>query len=158
MPILMTCPCSQNLQARDTDAGQQVRCPACLNVLVVPASQLVQPPPSLAPVTALPPQLPCLPSDQEACRPDDSWYLARKRQRTGPFSAEQLREIASDGRICPTDMLLKRGDTKWVAASSLPWLFPSCFGVIASPSPPPAGPSRLVLEQAKPPRLGGLEF
>ncbi len=37
MPIPVTCPCGKNYQAKDELAGRQLKCPACGQVLVVPA-------------------------------------------------------------------------------------------------------------------------
>lgn len=54
----------------------------------------------------------------------DQWYVARNKQRIGPFSSAQLRQMASSGQLMPTEMVLQRGETKWCAAGALQGLFP----------------------------------
>lgn len=53
----------------------------------------------------------------------DQWYIARNKQRHGPYSTEQLQQF-----VQPTDMVMKEGTGKWVAAST-----------VFLPSPSPAG-------------------
>jgi hypothetical protein len=53
----------------------------------------------------------------------DQWYLAREKQKFGPYSTEQLKQFAAQGQVVPTDMLLKEGEGKWVAASTVDGLF-----------------------------------
>lgn len=52
------------------------------------------------------------------------WFITRDRkQRHGPFSDAQLRQLASAGKLLPSDMLLLQGSARWVAASSIDGLF-----------------------------------
>jgi hypothetical protein len=53
----------------------------------------------------------------------DQWYVAREKQKFGPYSTEQLKQFAAQGQVVPTDMLLKEGEGKWVAASTVDGLF-----------------------------------
>jgi hypothetical protein len=53
----------------------------------------------------------------------DQWYVARDRQRVGPYSMEQLRALVGQGQLAPTAMLLKEGEAKWVPASTVDGLF-----------------------------------
>lgn len=41
------------------------------------------------------------------------WYLAKKKQREGPFTAEQLTQMVATGVIQPSDMVLEEGKQKW---------------------------------------------
>ncbi len=52
-----------------------------------------------------------------------NWYLARNKQKAGPYSMEQLRQFVASRSILAADMLLLEGAPKWVAAGSLPELF-----------------------------------
>jgi hypothetical protein len=52
------------------------------------------------------------------------WYVARNRQKLGPFSTQQLRQLAECGFVQASDMVLADGSTKWVEASSIPGMFP----------------------------------
>lgn len=82
----------------------------------------------------------------------DQWYLARDNQKHGPYSSAQLQEFARTGRILPSDMLLKDGTAKWVAASQVNGLFPPPNPKAlpqAVPSPPQPVPAAIpVTEQA----------
>src|SRR5262249_38787357 len=51
------------------------------------------------------------------------WYLARNKQKVGPFSWTQLQQMAASGMLQPADMLWPEGAAKWAAASSIPGLF-----------------------------------
>lgn len=52
------------------------------------------------------------------------WFVTRDgKKRYGPFSDAQLRQLASAGKLLPSDMLLLEGSSQWVAASSIDWLF-----------------------------------
>jgi hypothetical protein len=54
----------------------------------------------------------------------DSWFLARDRQKLGPFSTAQLCEMAASGQLGPGDMVLGEGTARWVPAGSVAGLFP----------------------------------
>jgi hypothetical protein len=61
----------------------------------------------------------------------DQWYVARDRQKVGPYSMEQIKALVGQGQLAPTDMLLKEGVQKWVPASTVDGLF------VAQVVPPP---------------------
>jgi hypothetical protein len=70
------------------------------------------------------------------------WYLGRNGQKIGPFSVHQIQQLASLGMVKSEDHLLAEGATKWVAATSLPWLaftkdgnkyFLTLFGAVYGP-------------------------
>ena len=61
-----------------------------------------------------------------------SWFYARDKQRLGPFSWEQFRELARTEQLKPEDMVFQHGTQRWLTASAVPCLFP--------PSPPPRAP------------------
>ena len=54
----------------------------------------------------------------------DEWFIARDQTKDGPYSTAQLKELASQCRIKPTDMLIKNGMGKWVLASRIKGLLP----------------------------------
>jgi hypothetical protein len=54
----------------------------------------------------------------------DQWFAARKKEKLGPFSLKQLKQLASAGKLRSTDMLLEEGTAKWMAASVVGNLFP----------------------------------
>lgn len=68
----------------------------------------------------------------------DQWHVTRNQQRLGPFTSAQLRQMAADGSLLPTDLVLKAGSQKWVAASNVKGLF--AREVRSAPPPPPPLP------------------
>lgn len=53
------------------------------------------------------------------------WYCSRNKQKAGPFSTPQLQQLAQSGKLQREDMLLEEGTSQWVAARTIPGLFPS---------------------------------
>ena len=53
----------------------------------------------------------------------DQWYFAWDKQKFGPFSAVQLKELAALGRLQPKDLVWKNGIEKGVAADKVKHLF-----------------------------------
>jgi len=74
----------------------------------------------------------------------EQWYVARGKEKFGPYSAAQLKALATQGRLVPTDMLHKEGMPKWVPADKIKGLFVARAASMqpqptsASPSPPAA--------------------
>src|SRR5207244_12312570 len=62
----------------------------------------------------------------------DAWYLARAGKQSGPYTVEQLRQLAAGGAMTATDLIWKQGMSNWVAASQVPGLLPA-----PAPRPPP---------------------
>jgi uncharacterized protein (TIGR03067 family) len=62
------------------------------------------------------------------------WYYTTDRKtKIGPVTLEELLQLATTGTLLRSHLVLKAGDQKWVAAESLPGLFPPQ----AVPSPRP---------------------
>jgi hypothetical protein len=53
------------------------------------------------------------------------WYIARNQKQTGPYSSDQLKELAGRGEITPSDQIWKEGMHAWVVASKVPGLLQS---------------------------------
>src|SRR5690242_15092411 len=79
------------------------------------------------------------------------WYWARNRQKVGPLSLDQLRQMAAEGQLTPTDMLLRAGTTRWVPASSVPELFVQST---VSHHPDPASPEQSTTPERPSPSIG----
>ena len=71
----------------------------------------------------------------------DQWYYTENRERRGPFSEAQLKQIAASGQLKPTDLVWKKGMAAWQRASELPWLFPPRSKAAPPPLPPGIVPS-----------------
>src|SRR5262245_7386479 len=93
------CPCGTTLTISAEQAGDSFVC----------ARKLAFTPPSQRPAAA-------------AVAADSGpawWFLARNKQRLGPYSSAQLKEFADAGQIQPDDMILRQGRQKWVSAGSI---------------------------------------
>jgi hypothetical protein len=53
-----------------------------------------------------------------------NWYFAQHKQRLGPFSWNQLRQLAAFGLLKRTDHVLEEGTPRWREASAVQGLFP----------------------------------
>jgi GYF domain 2 len=60
----------------------------------------------------------------------DKWYFAWDKQKFGPFSPVQLKELATLGRLQPKDLVWKNDIEKGVAADKVKHLFPDPGGTI----------------------------
>lgn len=60
------------------------------------------------------------------------WFVGSGGARSGPFTEEQMRQLAASGRLAPTDLVWREGMAGWQRASSLAQLF------TAAPAAPPA--------------------
>lgn len=65
--------------------------------------------------------LPFRASGHQAMSPplDRRWYVAKGKQRLGPFSAAQLQRLVAEGRLGPEQMVLLEGAKKWCPAGSI---------------------------------------
>ena len=52
------------------------------------------------------------------------WFIARNNDKVGPFSGSEIKQMATFGLLQPAEFLWADGATKWVAAASVPGLFP----------------------------------
>jgi hypothetical protein len=71
------------------------------------------------------------------------WFLARNRQKFGPYSMDQLRQFAATGLLLPTDMLLQEGAQQWVAANTLSGRFGTAGLAAQAVCPPLPSPEPL---------------
>lgn len=62
------------------------------------------------------------------------WYYTRNKEPCGPVNSTQLKELAAQGELLPTDLVWKDGMTEWVSAATLK----SLFAQPAAPAPAPA--------------------
>ena len=47
------------------------------------------------------------------------WHYSKDGQRHGPVSAAELKALAQDGKLTPTDMVWKEGKAAWQPAGSI---------------------------------------
>ncbi len=87
------------------------------------------------------------------------WYFASDRERVGPFSAAELKQLAALGTLRPTDTVWKEGVDKGVVAEKVKHLFSppqtpefpaSANVVVANEDSPSLQSSRAVHEESSP--------
>ncbi len=76
------------------------------------------------------------------------YYTRDKKNRMGPVSVEQLRQMARDGELAPHDMVQKLGGGKWQPAETLPGLFSAQPSAISTSSPGPSSADKRKLSGA----------
>ncbi len=76
---------------------------------------------------------------------NDAWYVARNRERCGPFTYEQVRQMAASSVLSPHDLVFNEGASQWVEAVTVPGLFPVA---VPRPSLPPYGVAESESRQA----------
>jgi hypothetical protein len=85
------------------------------------------------------------------------YHVGRNGQQTGPFSIEQLKTMAANGELQPTDLVWKEGMAGWEPASTLPGVFgaaPSPSAATAIEMPQAANPVPLAQATVLPPAPG----
>lgn len=73
----------------------------------------------------------------------DQWFYAKGGQQNGPVTFEQLREIAGNGGLAPTDQVWNESMKDWTPSGQVPGIFgvaPPPPGPVADPSNPYAAP------------------
>lgn len=71
-----------------------------------------------------------------------AYFYTRNKQKQGPVSSSELKQLAATGRLQPTDQVMKEGTSKWVPAGSIKGLFPANTPAAPQPmsAPPPPMP------------------
>src|SRR5262245_34326713 len=62
------------------------------------------------------------------------WFIARHKQKVGPFSLTQLQQQAAGGQLRPKDMVLAKNSGKWMHAEDVPGLHRAAFNSPGAPS------------------------
>ena len=57
--------------------------------------------------------------------PANEWYFARNGVRVGPFTDDQMRQMAATGTLSSTDMVLDVRTGRWASAGIVAELFPA---------------------------------
>jgi len=78
---------------------------------------------------------------------NQDWHYARGDQRHGPVSAAELKQLATTGRLSPSDLVWKAEWPDWRRADSIKGLFPAASPASAPPLPP-LGPRSEALQRA----------
>jgi hypothetical protein len=122
----LSCPhCKVLSQFDAAGSGAPRQCPACKRPVPQTA---VSVPASAASSAGRPNAAPAAPGP--------GWFYAQNKKKHGPVQLTQLRQLASSGKLQPSDMVLQEGSGKWLAASALPELFP-----VPAPRRPASSPN-----------------
>jgi ABC-type multidrug transport system ATPase subunit len=73
-----------------------------------------------------------------------NWYIAHDASYFGPFSAQELQELAAEGELFPTTLVWKEGMTDWREAREVTRLFPPLAPIVSAALPPPLPQSRAI--------------
>src|SRR3954470_23148168 len=76
------------------------------------------------------------------------YHVGRNGQQTGPFSLEQLKAMAANGQLLPTDLVWKEGMAGWEPASTLPGVFDAGAVTVTPAYQPTATPPTVPVAQA----------
>jgi uncharacterized RDD family membrane protein YckC len=68
----------------------------------------------------------------------EEWYVGSNGQQSGPFTLQQLRQMAASGQLSKTDLIWKEGLANWVPSSAIKGLFSAAADLSATSSPRPA--------------------
>lgn len=86
----------------------------------------------------------------------DQWYVGRNGQKAGPYTTEQIRQMAVAGQLVPSDLLWKQGLENWVPLTQVKGLLPASGGgtlpPLDLPASPPPGEFAFLDRAAAPPR------
>lgn len=72
----------------------------------------------------------------------DQWYVGRNGQKAGPYTTEQLRQLAVAGQLVASDLLWKQGLEQWVPMTKVKGLLPAGGGGTLPPLDLPSGSGR----------------
>ena len=61
-------------------------------------------------------------TDTLGCRLRDHWYCQVESEQFGPFSWDQMRAMAAEGRLVPESQVRRADDQRWFEASKIPGL------------------------------------
>lgn len=104
-----SCPhCRGRIASDPRLAGQAVKCPHCQTAFQMPAPNAVS----------------------------VRWFVARNRQKQGPFTFTQLQQMVASGNVQPSDMLLEEDQSKWRPAQEIGGLFLVAVPVVLHASVP----------------------
>lgn len=116
--IRFTCPnCGTALKVLADRAGQEVQCPKCDHPLSAPVTDHDESPRRMLPAQKVS-------ADGNRSQTEASWYYSAGGTRQGPVSEHELRALAADGTVKPSDLVWCKGMSGWVSAAEVEGLFP----------------------------------
>src|SRR5262249_25778190 len=106
--LRISCPACRVALTFEAALGQQhATCPACGQRMGLPLGRLVS----------------------------RGWFVARGKQKVGPYDLPQLRELVAAGCLQPQDMRWPEGSRRWPPAGSVGGLFPRAAAAPPAPLP-----------------------
>ncbi len=109
--ISVSCPkCSQSLKAPDEAIGRKARCPGCGQSFRLEHATSDDEPLFLDASSQVPSTF--APATSNETRNTDAapgWHIARDGRAVGPVSTVELKQMANNGALRPTDIVWKEG-------------------------------------------------
>ena len=68
-------------------------------------------------------------------QPNEQWFIARNKQKIGPFSTAQMQQKATIGELLRNEMVLDSNQKKWCLAETVEDIFPSVKKDVAPTQP-----------------------
>jgi hypothetical protein len=81
----------------------------------------------------------------------DEWFYIKEKKKLGPVTFAQLRDLASQGQLARSDMVMQGGSTKWGTAEAVAGLFPAAPAAPTVPAAPAGMVARAAMEFVPPP-------
>jgi len=75
---------------------------------------------------------------------DQEWHYAKGDQKHGPIPSSELKQLATSGKLDPSDLIWKSEWTEWKRADSLKGLFPPGRSANAPPVLPDRSPPEAI--------------
>ena len=85
------------------------------------------------------------------------FYVSRNQQQFGPYTSDQLKQLATSGQITRDDMVLQEGSSQWAAAGCIRGLFSTTQVLLTNPIPT-ASPLSAGESDSDSPWLSGNDF
>jgi len=124
--ISFSCPrCKKSAQASDDLAGKIVRCPDCGQRCQIPYLAEKKTPANTHPAKKPKPDTEITPFPQDGLPSSASrYYYLKGDKQFGPYTQNELKELAAGGVVERSDLLWKEGWPEWRVAGKAKGLFP----------------------------------
>ncbi len=113
MANLVSCPsCGTRLRAPENIGKSMIKCPKCANQFVPDAGSSTgagSPGGGTSKVAAAP----------AGAASQATWYLARNKQKFGPYSFAQLQQMGKSGQLQAADLVVQTGGSQWLPAGTV---------------------------------------
>ena len=151
MANLVSCPsCGTRLRAPENIGKSMIKCPKCANQFVPDAGSstgAAAPGGGTSKVATAP----------AGAASQATWYLARNKQKFGPYSFAQLQQMGKSGQLQAADLVVQTGGSQWLPAGTVKGLVGgSRVNGAAQAVQRPAGTSKYAIGTKRTPPRGSV--